>query len=154
MIISLGTNEAFGRFDARRFTDSMNRLVENIKKRNPNAAILLTTPIECQRTTYTTVKSKRKSGSRRKKSRTVSKRVKGYAVNSNILPVRNVILDYAKEHKIAVYDWYDVAGGSGASGKWISAGLFSADRVHHSAQGYRLYGYLMYFALKECLEQK
>lgn len=154
VIISLGTNEAFGRLDVAGFTRSIDSLVKNIKSYNPDAVILLTTPMECQKSVYTTKKTrvKRKTRKGRKaRYKTVTKKVKSYAVNSNIAPLRQAILDYGKNNGIAVYDWYEVAGGRGASASWIGDNLFSGDRVHHSHKGYNLEGRLLYDALMDYL---
>ncbi len=157
VIISLGTNEAFGRLDTRGFTRSIDRLVNNIRTANPEALILLTTPMECHRSVKSTkkvkVRTKRRKG-RKAGYRTVTKTTKSYAVNSNISPLRQAILDYGKENGIAVYDWYDVAGGSGASANWISNNLFAPDRVHHTRKGYNLEGRLLYDALMDALRQQ
>lgn len=152
VVISLGTNEAFGRVNATSLTASINRLIDNIRKENPAVTFLLVTPMECQRSTYTTVsrKSRKRNGRRRRSS---SQRVKSYKTNTNIARVRDIILNYGKENHIAVYDWYEVAGGDGASTKWITDGLFSHDRVHHSVKGYQLQGYMLYQALKEELSK-
>lgn len=132
------------------FISAMDRLVKSIQSSNPNAQILLVTPMECQKSVYSTVSQKvrRKKG---KKARTVSKKVKGYAVNANILPIRNAIMQYGRDNKVAVYDWYEVAGGNGASALWLKDKLFGADRVHHTHKGYHLQGELLYKALKESL---
>lgn len=55
---------------------------------------------------------------------------------------------------MAVYDWYDVAGGAGASSSWISASLFAKDRVHHSHKGYNLNGRLLYDAIMDALRSQ
>lgn len=158
VIVSLGTNEAFGKVDKRRIENAIDRFIENIRKSNPDATFLLVTPMECQRSVYTTVKVPGKTKKRRKgrkaKSTTVTKRVRSYATNNNISTIRDIIVDYGEEHHIAVYDWYTIAGGEKASSKWISDGLFSGDRVHHSLKGYRLQGELMYQALRDALEGK
>lgn len=157
VIISLGTNEAFGRFDASAFTRSMDRLVQNIRAANPDALILLTTPMECQRSVTTTkkvpVKSKARKG-KKARTRTVTRKSRTYAVNRNIAPIRQAILDYGKRNNLATYDWYDVAGGAGASTSWISHSLFASDRVHHSRQGYNLEGRLIYEALLDALRSQ
>lgn len=162
VIISLGTNEAFGRLDTTSFRDNIDRLVKNIKAANPNAQILLVTPMECQKSVYTTVtkkvKSKARKGRRGKKrrrgrTRTVKTKVRSYAVNRNIKPLRDVILKYGEDNNIAVYDWWSVASGDGASTRWIGNGLFSKDRVHHSAKGYHLQGRLLYEALKDTFDK-
>ncbi|MCH5246105.1 MAG: hypothetical protein J1E84_06560 [Muribaculaceae bacterium] len=163
VIISLGTNEAFGHVSSEAFYRSINRLVDNIRYSNPEAQILLVTPMECQKSVYTTVKKKVKvpvrKKSRKGKSRktgkyttkTVNTRVKSYGVNTSVKTLRDVIIKYGRENGIAVYDWYSVAGGDGASGRWIQEGLFSKDRVHHSYKGYHLQGRLLYEALIEAL---
>ncbi|MCM1521961.1 MAG: GDSL-type esterase/lipase family protein [Muribaculaceae bacterium] len=154
VIISLGTNEAFGRLDTQAFTRAIDRLVKNIKAANPQAQILLTTPMECQKSVYTT-KKVRVAGKARKgrkaKTRTVTRKTRSYAVNRNIAPLRQAILDYGRQNGVAVYDWYEVAGGQGASTKWVDKGLFAHDRVHHSRAGYTLEGRLLYEALLDGL---
>lgn len=149
VIISLGTNEAFGKLSASALTQAIDRLVKNIKQANPQAQILLTTPMECQRskTTVKKVRVKGKNGRRR----TVNRTSRTYIINPNIATVRGAILDYAGDNQIAVWDWWKVAGGQGASSSWISHGLFANDRVHHSYQGYNLEGRLIYDALMDAL---
>lgn len=155
VIISLGTNEAFGRLGSspEQFKSAVHRLVSNIRNANPDALILLTTPMECHRSVTTTskVRVRRKKG---KGYRTVTRTNKSYAVNRNIAPLRKAILDYGKQHGIAVYDWYEVAGGNGASAPWISAELFAKDRVHHTRTGYHLQGRLLYDALMDALRSQ
>lgn len=155
VIISLGTNEAFGKLGGNpaQFKSAVHRLVSNIRNANPNALILLTTPMECHRSVVTTskVRVRRKKG---KGYRTVTKTNKSYAVNRNIAPLRKAILDYGKQHGVAVYDWYEIAGGNGASASWINAELFAKDRVHHTRTGYYLQGRLLYDALMDALRSQ
>ena len=143
VILSLGTNEAFGKESKRTIQSSIDVLVKNIKSSNPDAEILLVTPMECQRVQYTKVSGKKRKG------RSTSKTSRGYAVNSEIANVRDAIIEYGKEHKIAVYDWYAVAGGANISNRWIENGYFSGDRIHLSHKGYRLQGFLLYQALRD-----
>lgn len=161
VILSLGTNEAFGRLDLQRFRSSLDKLVTDIRSANPDAQILLVTPMECQRSTVKTVtkkvavrSKKRKGRKRRTTYKTVRTKVRTSGVNANIRPIRDEILAYGKENGIAVYDWYDVAGGQGASSTWIKNGLFSPDKIHHSAKGYRLEGRLTYEALVDAIAGK
>lgn len=155
VIISLGTNEAFGKLGGNpaQFKSAVHRLVSNIRNANPDALILLTTPMECHRSVVTTskVRVRRKKG---KGYRTVTKTNKSYAVNRNIAPLRKAILDYGKQHGVAVYDWYEIAGGNGASASWINAELFAKDRVHHTRTGYHLQGRLLYDALMDALRSQ
>ncbi|MDE6416212.1 MAG: hypothetical protein K2K68_04205 [Duncaniella sp.] len=151
VIIALGTNEAFGKFDSAEFTRSIDRLVKNIRATNPDAFIVLTTPMECQRSITTSKKVRVKGKTKKGRPRYRTTSVKSYKVNTNIAPVRNAILDYGRRNHIAVYDWYEVAGGAGASASWISANLFAKDRVHHTAAGYRLEGRMLYDAILSTL---
>lgn len=157
VIISLGTNEAFGRADYSGFKRSVNQLVSNIRLANPNALLLLTTPMECHKSVTSKkkvrVRNKRRKG-RKATYRTVTKTTRSYAVNRNIAPLRQAILDYGKANGIAVYDWYEVAGGDGASASWISSDLFAKDRVHHTQKGYNLEGRLLYDAIMDALRQQ
>lgn len=157
VIISLGTNEAFGRADYSGFKRSVNQLVSNIRLANPDALLLLTTPMECHKSVTSKkkvrVRNKRRKG-RKATYRTVTKTTRSYAVNRNIAPLRQAILDYGKANGIAVYDWYEVAGGDGASASWISSDLFAKDRVHHTQKGYNLEGRLLYDAIMDALRQQ
>lgn len=161
VMISLGTNEAFGRLDPARFRSSLDKLVSDVRSANPDAQILLVTPMECQRSTVKTVtkrvavRSKKRKGKKRGNTyKTVKTKVRTSGVNTNIRPIRDEILSYGKENGIAVYDWYDVAGGQGASTTWVKNGLFSPDKIHHSAKGYRLEGRLTYDALMDAFTGK
>ena len=140
VIVSLGTNEAFGRLDRSSLRGSLGAMIANIRKKMPEVPIILVTPMECQRRGYV-----RRKGRRRRTS---------YSVNSNIAAYRNEIMDFGRLHNIAVYDLYDVAGGNGSSNRWLTAGLMGNDRVHLTASGYRLQGMLLYEALLNLFELK
>ncbi len=159
IIVSLGTNEAFGSFNADLFKAQMKQLIGDIQKENNGVPVLLVTPMECQRSVYSTstrkvVKKTRRGKKRSGRSRTYTQkyRVRSYAINQNVSKVRDAILDFGRENHIATFDWFDVAGGDGASTLWLNANLFGRDRVHHTARGYRLQGYLLYEALKQFLD--
>lgn len=122
IIISLGTNEAYGRFST--ITTHIDRLITAIKWACPGAKILLTTPLETQ---------KRHS--------------RGFSIQSNIAEVRDLIINYGKSHHVAVWDFYRVGGGAGASAKWLDNHLMSSDRLHLTNDGYHLQGKLLASAL-------
>ena len=132
IIVSLGTNEAFGRLDSNEFVRQVDTLVSELRTNNPEACLLLTTPAECQRR----IRQRRKAS---------------YSVNQNVAEVRNLIMDYGSANGIPVYDWYAAAGGAGSSDKWINAGLFSHDRIHCSVNGYEVAGQMFYDALMNTL---
>lgn len=129
IIISLGTNESFGRFIHDDFVRQVDALVSDLKRHNPDAALLLVTPSECQRKD----RSKRKSAV--------------YVPNTNVALVRSALIDYGSAHAVSVYDWYEAAGGEDSSSEWIKADLFSRDRIHYSLSGYHVAGTMLYEAL-------
>lgn len=137
IVLSLGTNEAFGSLDIPSLTRNVDTLVKDLRRTCPDALLLIVTPMECHRRMVRKVRRRR---------------ITSYSVNPNILPIRNALLRYAADNNIAVYDWYEIAGGQGASDTWIEAELFGRDRVHHTSTGYRLHGRLFYEALEELLD--
>ena len=142
IIISLGTNEAFGNCkDPNAIKNEIHRLVSALQKSNPEAAILLTTPMECDRL--------QRSRRGRRRRRTV------FTTNTNCLTVRNIIMQYGAENSIAVWDLYTVAGGKGSAAKWVANSLLAKrDHVHCSAEGYRLQGKLLAEALIQSLTEE
>lgn len=144
VVVSLGCNEAFGRFNEFDFQLQIDNLVRSIRQANPGTRILLTTPMECHR--RTSVGRSRRGGKRRR-------RVTGFAVNPNVEPVRNAILRYGRKNGIPVYDFYAAAGGKGASDLWVADGLYSKDHIHLSGDGYRLMGRLFYRAIIDAMTQ-
>ena len=155
VIISLGTNEAFGNITG--MENYITRLIADIRKHNPTARFLLTTPMECQKRVSRQVAQQVKvgGGKRKKKARykTVYKTVTSYAANEKVNQVRQLILDYGRRHKIATWDLYQVAGGQGASSKWVAAGLMNPnDHLHQLEAGYELQGMLLADALLDVLK--
>ena len=105
---------------------------------NPEAKLLLVTPQECHR--KTTARRRR-----RRKART------SFQVNANVKRMRDIIVAYGRDNSIPVYDWYEVAGGTGSSHKWISDRNINTDHIHLTMSGYRLQGNLFTDALLEQL---
>lgn len=139
IIISLGTNEAFGKTSNEELSSQIYKMVKNLRSECPGAKLLITTPSECQRKIVT----RGRKGRRR--------RYTSYLVNANINRLRNVILNFGKEHGIPVYDFYDVAGGDGSSFKWLKDQYLNKDRIHLTHAGYKLQGNLFTDALEEAL---
>ena len=136
IIVSLGTNEAFGKFNSEDFYASIDKFVSELRFNSPDAKILLTTPKECQRRV-------RKG---RGRSRTTT-----YQIVENCRLVRDVIVRYARDHSVALYDWFEVSGGEGISSEWVSNSLLSRDRVHNTETGYLLAADLFHSALERAL---
>jgi lysophospholipase L1-like esterase len=140
IIVSLGTNEAFGTISDVAFYDTIDKLMNELRAANPNAQFLLTTPSECQKSTIRTIRR----GKRRRK-------VKSYAINKNVARLRDVIVEYGKDNGIPVYDWYEVAGGEGSSHKWLANKLLGRDRIHLSWPGYAVMGSMLYDAINDAV---
>ncbi|MDE6497446.1 MAG: hypothetical protein K2L21_02170 [Muribaculaceae bacterium] len=140
IILSLGTNEAFGRLDAEEMTMQIHQLVCDLRAACPYAKFLLTTPQECCKR----IVSHRGRGRKRRTTRT-------YAVNDNVARAREIIKNYGVTHEIPVYDWYAVAGGQGSSAKWSAEHLMNTDHIHLTWDGYYLNGDLFYAALNKAI---
>lgn len=141
IILSLGTNEAFGKITDSDFRRTVDNLVTELQMANPDAKLLLVTPQECHR--RTTVRRRRR-GRRRA--------VTSFSVNTNVKRMRDVIVAYGRDNHIPVYDWYAVAGGDGSSHKWIADSYINSDHIHLTAAGYRLQGNLFTDALIERID--
>ena len=126
IIISLGTNEALDYpFVDSELESQIKIFTETLRKHNPNAELLLTTP----------------PGTFRKKNRT----------NPSVKKIRDRILKYGQEHNIAVFDLYAAGGADEFSVKWMKAGLMQKDGVHFNKIGYELQGDMLYLAIIEAL---
>ena len=124
IIISLGTNEAFGGiFDKQKIVATMDSLVCGLKKACPEAVFLLTTPVESYKTSY-------------------HKRKKYQAPHPRIAEMSAIIVGYARERHIAYWDLFAITGGKGSAAKWLAEGYFARDKVHFTSAGYRLQGEL------------
>ncbi len=146
VVLALGTNEAFGTVNEAALEAQIETMIKSIRAGSPDVKFLLVTPSECQRSVYSTTYTGK--GRRRR-----AKRVRTYQVNNKVKIVRDIIVKYGKKHNIPVYDFYEVAGGSGASSKWLDEKLLNTDRIHRTWDGYRVEGELIYQALSDALEK-
>lgn len=137
IILSLGCNEAFNNMTSADFRKSIDTLVKEIQDTNPEVPLLLVTPQECHR----------KVTSRRRRRRSTT----SFAVNNDVKRMREIILSYAADNNIPVYDWYEVSGGAGSSHKWIADRNINTDHIHLTRSGYQLQGNLFTDALLEVL---
>ncbi len=137
IILSMGTNEGFSCMtdtEIQRCTADLIRLLRNA---HPTAAMLVLTPMECQ--------INRNHGYRPLSPY--------YDINEHVADAARLISDVAKGQGVPVWDFYAIAGGHGASNHWIESELFSKDRIHLNAAGYRLQARLMYAALRSTLSK-
>ncbi len=124
IVISLGTNEAYGRtLNTETVYRQIDSLVTALQRENPNAKFLLATPIE-----------------------SLKKARKGFVVNPHVEMVRNTIIQYAYDRHLAFWDLFAVAGGQRSGMKWKSNNLMAKDGVHFTTAGYELQGELFFEA--------
>jgi lysophospholipase L1-like esterase len=135
-IVSLGTNESFGRnFSKAQFNSQVDAFIRLVKEELPEAILLITTPAESYRRTY---KNKKRY----------------YVRNDNISQVADAITTYTREQGIACWDMFSITGGYNSCKKWFDAGMFGRDRIHFSRKGYGEQGVLLYKALvRSCIDQ-
>ena len=137
VIVSFGTNESHTKgYDEETHSGTIDTLLTRISEVCPDVQFLLTTPpgsFISQRSgrTYRDRRGRRRY-SYVKRQNTVTSRVAANIVN------------YGKEHHIAVWDMYSIAGGEQfACTNWRGAGLMNNDRIHYTINGYRLQGHLL-----------
>lgn len=130
IILSFGTNESHNRgYDAHVHYRQMDELVSLIRGRMPDVPILLTTP----------------PGSY---ERYWVRRRRHYRVNPRTELAAKTIENFAADHKLAVWNMYQVVGGREyACANWQSSRLMNTDRIHYLADGYVLQGSLLYQAI-------
>lgn len=134
LIVSLGTNESFGRnFKQSVFEEEIEAFVRLVREELPGATLLLTTPAESYRRIY---KNKQRQ----------------YVRNENIAKVADAITKYTKKEGIACWDLFAIAGGDNSCKDWHAAKLFGRDRIHFSHNGYSEQGVLLYKSLvRSCI---
>ncbi len=118
VIISFGTNEAHGNFSSSSNTRVMESLVNGIRHRNPNVTFLITT---------TPGSYISRGGSK--------------VINKTHEDVAQNLLEFGRNHGIAVWDLYhNIGGNENACRNLINAGMMQGDRIHLTAAGYRMIG--------------
>lgn len=140
IIISLGTNESVASNMTRiSLYNQIDALASSIQEKNPQAILLLTTPGD---------NKLRRRGKNKKNRRTYY-----YVENPHLQTVIETIKDYGKEHHIAVWDWYTIAGGKNSCESWISTHNMAHDHIHYTRNGYELQGILLYNSISAAYEQ-
>ncbi|MDR1499632.1 MAG: GDSL-type esterase/lipase family protein [Tannerellaceae bacterium] len=136
LIVSLGTNESFGRrFTTNGFAAQVEAFVALVKKHLPNTAILLTTPPECYK-------------------RVVVDKQRRYRRNENTERVAAAIVQVAASEGVACWDMFTATGGRGSSEKWFNGKMMGRDRIHFSKGGYNEQGALLFEALMNLKKER
>lgn len=121
VIISLGTNEAFDKIDGESFKNEINRFLKEVKKRNPQVSILVTSPPP-------------------------SYFSKGNP-NTVASTLANEIIINGIDQKYAIWDMYYNLGGTLGLPYLIDEQLLAKDLVHYTIKGYEYTGTLFFEGL-------
>jgi lysophospholipase L1-like esterase len=120
-IVSLGTNEAQrAGFPESVFLQGLSLFIEKLKQASPGASVLITTAPDSY---------------------------KGRTSNKVLQQLNNSITNYCNKNYIPLWDMYRITNGYGSAYSWARRGLMSRDRIHFTADGYRLQGNLLWNAL-------
>lgn len=129
LIISMGTNETFGRrFNSPEFAGQVRVFITLVKKYLPETTLLLTTPPECYK--RVTVNKKRT-----------------YVRNENSELAAAAIVRIAEEENLACWDMFKATGGKNSSRLWYENKLMGRDRIHFTKEGYYDQAELLFRAL-------
>ncbi len=127
-IISIGTNDTYTtNFKPKKFRAYYEAMILAIQKANPDCAILLTVPNDSY--------------------------YKQKYPNPNTKVAAKVIYELAQQHKMAVWDFYEIMGGFNSSRDWYQHKLMPKDRIHFTRLGYHIKGDLLLEALSHSWEQ-
>lgn len=120
-IISLGTNEAQNiKLNTEAFQAQVDQMLENIRKSSPKASILICTTGDSYR-----------SG----------------APNAALRDLNNHLASFCNIANIPLWNLYQLSNGMGSARLWHSRRLMAADRLHFTAEGYKLQGALLFNAI-------
>lgn len=145
LIISLGTNETFGRrFDCDQFAEQIRTFLSLVKEQMPYTAIMLTTPPECFKRTRVRVVVRSKKKKRKRTRYSVA-----FVRNTSTELAARTIVNTAHEEGVACWDLFSVTGGEGSSNRWYQSKLMARDRVHFTNEGYYEQGTLLFRALMQ-----
>lgn len=122
-IVSLGTNEAqASRFIESEFIEELSLFIKKLKQASPSASILITTaPDSYKKKHYNTV----------------------------LRSLNTAITNYCNKNSIPLWDMYRITNGYSSAYSWAKRGLMNHDRIHFTANGYRLQGTLLLNALSK-----
>lgn len=121
-IISLGTNEAqYPAFNEENFHEQLSLFIQNLKTASPQSSVLVTTTAD--------------SYKQRKRFNTVLR-----LLNSSLIK-------YCNQNSIPAWDLYRITKGYGSALNWVKNRLINRDRIHFTAEGYRIQGNLLFNAI-------
>jgi len=67
--------------------------------------------------------------------------------NTALRNLNTSLNNYCTKQNIPIWDLYRINNGYGSAYSWLKRGLMGNDRIHFTAEGYRLQGTLLFNAL-------
>lgn len=122
-VISFGTNDCYtysSKFCSSCVKEDYQKMIQRIRKQDPDMAILITTPSD--------------HFFRRRYS------------NKNLVKLRSVLYEIVDEENVALWDLYQIMGGKNSILDWQKASLARRDLIHFTKEGYEKQGDLLYRA--------
>ena len=120
-IVSLGTNEAqASSFNESAFREEIAQFIQQLAIVSPVAAVLITTAADSY---------------------------KHRKPNAVLKQINLSLINYCSQHNIPSWDLYRVSNGYGSAYSWSKRGLMNRDKIHFTAEGYRIQGNLLFSAL-------
>jgi lysophospholipase L1-like esterase len=131
IIVSLGTNESFKKWNENELTQSINSFIKILKTEQPLASILIVLPNE-----------------------NYKQHNKEWEYNERLENVRTVLKNIALKEDLIVYDQQYAMGGKGCMLDWEKQQLVNKDHIHFLKKGYQKQGLLLYQYLNAFLSIK
>ena len=134
LIVAVGTNEAHSNFVAKRYTDLMQRFVDQVLTgTDSTTTIMFTTP----------------PGSHKRMSTKTSKGRSRTSIvpNDTNKDVADCQDQFCKDNGFAIWNLLEIAGGKEAPRNWREAQLMQKDGIHYTVNAYRLQGNMLAWAL-------
>ncbi|MDD2331020.1 MAG: GDSL-type esterase/lipase family protein [Candidatus Cloacimonetes bacterium] len=120
IVVSLGTNDAQGRYNGDHFERNLKRFGTRLKKAAKSTPVIYTLPPDSH---------------------------KGGIHNADLGKVEKQLSEYAVDNNAAWWDLGEVMGGVLSVSKWRANALAAGDNIHFTPKGYMLQGQLFYSAL-------
>lgn len=120
-IVNLGTNEAQARtFSEPAFWQQVSLFLQKLKAVSPQAAVIICTTPDSY---------------------------KGRYANRVLQQLNQSLVRYCTQQRLPLWDLYRITGGHGSAASWLRRRMMNRDRIHYTAEGYRIMGNLLLNAL-------
>ncbi len=120
IVISLGTNDAQGRYNNTHFQNQLKQFMAQLRQNEATVPVIFTLPPDSN---------------------------KGGKHNADLEKIERELIAFAGENNCSWWDLPDVMGGKNSIQAWRTQGLAASHLLHFTPKGYMLHGHLFYQAL-------